>query len=228
MNEAQFFAVPEDLICKNPNLQILPLTDPVFQSYGRVIRDFDASSLIAAAKEIPMPESGSSYRAGMEEFESLPEAALLRDRFYGTLPTQVGFCWGKSSYLNGTEWHSSNEINIAATPLVLLLAHVWEMKNNVIDSSRFRAFYVPEGTTLEVYSSTLHFCPCQTEKEGFRCLVALPADTNTDLAAPAGDALLFRRNKWIVAHCENEGLCARGVVPGITGENLKISWEESK
>ena len=48
--------------------------------------------------------------------------------------------------------------------------------------------------------------------------------TNTDLEAKTADPMLFRKNKWIIAHQDNEGLQARGVVPGITGENYQIKY----
>jgi hypothetical protein len=55
-------------------------------------------------------------------------------------------------------------------------------------------------------------------------VVALPEGTNTDLTIAVNDPLLFRKNKWIIAHVENDALIARGVVAGITGENYKINY----
>ena len=91
-------------------------------------------------------------------------------------------------------------------------------------SSCFKAFYLPEGTVIECFATTLHFCPCQVSDEGFGLVVALPYGTNTDLDKKTDDALLFRKNKWIVSHEKNESLIARGVVPGISGENIKIEY----
>jgi hypothetical protein len=36
--------------------------------------------------------------------------------------------------------------------------------------------------------------------------------------------MLFRKNKWIIAHVENETLINRGVVAGITGTNYEIKY----
>ena len=110
------------------------------------------------------------------------------------------------------------------TPLVLFLGLVWDIENGKIDSSKFKAFYLPAGTVVEVYSTTLHFCPCKVEENGFGCVVALPTDTNTDLSVKQENSLLFRRNKWIICHVDNETLKNRGVVAGITGENFQIKY----
>ncbi|MBQ1934983.1 MAG: DUF4867 family protein, partial [Clostridia bacterium] len=71
---------------------------------------------------------------------------------------------------------------------------------------------------------SLHFCPCEVAQSGFGCVVALPVGTNVPLEREAADKLLFRKNKWIFAHVDNEGLIARGVVPGITGENYEVKY----
>ena len=143
---------------------------------------------------------------------------------FGSLPTQIGYCWGHSNFLNATEWHTSAEINIAVTPLVLILGHVWDIEEGKIDSSKFKAFYLPAGTVVEIYATTLHFCPCEVSKNGFGCVVGLPTGTNTDLTVKKEDPMLFRKNKWIIAHIDNEALKNKGVVVGITGTNYEIKY----
>lgn len=110
------------------------------------------------------------------------------------------------------------------TPLVLILGHIWDIENGEIDSSSFKAFYLPAGTAVEVYATTLHFCPCEVEKSGFGCVVGLPLGTNTPLENTTEDSLLFRKNKLIIAHCDNTPLIEKGVVSGITGENFEIKY----
>ena len=39
------------------------------------------------------------------------------------------------------------------------------------------------------------------------------------------EKLLFRKNKWIIAHVENETLINRGVIAGITGTNYEIKYK---
>lgn len=208
----------------NPEIEFYDVNDKEFLTFGRILKNLDTQEIIETAKKIKNPESGSSYLPSVEDFEILPIANEIENEIYGSLPTQIGYCWGYSNFLNATEWHTSNELNIAVTPLVLILGHVWDIENGKIDSSKFKAFYLPAGTAIEVYSTTLHFCPCEVSEDGFGCVVGLPANTNTDLTIKTSDPLIFRKNKWIIAHNDNEALQNRGVAKGISGENYKIKY----
>ena len=208
----------------NPNIDFYDVNDAEFASFGRVIKNLDASEITEAANKLQRPESGSAYMASVPEFEALDIAKQIEDEYFGTLPAQLGYCHGHSNFLNATEWHACSEINIAITPLVLILGHVWDIKDGKIDSSKFTAFYLPAGTVVEVYATTLHFCPCEVTKEGFGCVVGLTAGTNTDLEKEVQNKMLFRKNKWIICHVDNEALLNRGVVPGITGTNYEIKY----
>lgn len=208
---------------KNPQLPLYAVDSPEFASYGRII-SLDTKEILSVAATLEMPTDGAAYTPGLEAFEALPVAKAIQERFFGTLPAQIGYCCGQNRFLNATEWHTSSEVNIAVTGLVLILAHVWELREGMIDASQFRAFYVPRGTAVEVYATSLHFTPCQVQPEGFGCVVALPMGTNTDLEVPVEDALLFRKNKWIIAHVQNQALLDRGVKPGITGCNYEVSY----
>lgn len=209
---------------KNPDIKLYSVNDSEFKTFGRVIRNLDTAEIIAAAEKIKRPETGSVYSPSEESFERLQIAAQIKKEFFGTLPAQVGYCHGHNSLLNAAEWHFSSEINIAVTPIVLILGHVWDIENGKIDSLSFKAFYLPQGTAVEVYATTLHFCPCETQKSGFGCVVGLPLGTNTTLDGTAENPLLYRKNKWIIAHEENSELINRGVVSGITGKNFEIKY----
>lgn len=208
---------------KNPDLTVVSVEDPLFSTYGRICKGVDIEPFLEAVGKIGNPATGSSYVATEPGFETLDASNVIKREYFGSLPTQVGYCWGHNTKMNATEWHMCSEINIAITPLVLLLAHVWEVEENQIDSGAFRAFYVPAGTVLEVYATTLHFCPCQVTDEGFGCVVALPQGTNLPFAEEEG-GLLFKQNKWLLAHVENRDLIARGAVAGITGKNFEIRY----
>ncbi len=209
---------------KNPDLKILSVSSEEFLTFGRIIKDVDVTEIIEVANSIENPKEGSVYVASEEKFEKLEIASKIQEKCFGTLPAQLGYCYGHSNFLNATEWHTSSEINIAVTDLVLILGHLWDIKDNKIDSSKFKAFYLPKGTMVEVFATSLHFCPCETSEEGFGCVVGLPKDTNLPLEAETPDKTLFRKNKWILAHNENAPLIARGVLAGISGENYKINY----
>ena len=208
----------------NPEIEFYNVTDKEFAPFGKIIKTLDANEIIEVAKKIENPESGSSYVPTCEAFETLKIATEIKNECFGSLSTQIGYCWGHNTLMNATEWHTSSEINIAVTPLVLLLGHIWDIVDGKIDSSKFKAFYLPAGTVAEVFATSLHFCPCEVEEGGFGCVVALPEDTNTNLEIKPEDALLFRKNKWIIAHIDNEALKQKGVVAGITGTNYEIKY----
>lgn len=209
---------------KNTDIKLYSVNDIEFKTFGRVIKNLDTSEIIATAEKIERPETGSVYSPSEESFERLQIATQIKKEFFGTLPAQVGYCHGHNSLLNAAEWHFSSEINIAVTPLVLILGHVWDIENGKIDSSSFKAFYLPKGTVAEVYATTLHFCPCEVEESGFGCVVGLPLNTNTPLDENSENQLLFRKNKWLIAHEENTSLINRGAVAGITGTNFEIKY----
>ena len=212
----------EELRRQNPHLPLFSVEDAAFSEYGRLLPSVEIAPLLAASDTLPFPDAGSSYVASLEGFEALPVANEIRDLYFGTLDTQLGYCYGHSNALNALEWHTSSEINVALTPLVLMLAKRQDIRNGMLDSSLVKAFYLPAGTTIECYATTLHFCPCEVTEQGFRMVVALPRGTNEPLASPTPDPLLFRRNKWLIAHEKNEALLARGAVSGICGENLTL------
>ncbi|MCI8387602.1 MAG: DUF4867 family protein [Clostridiales bacterium] len=213
----------EELKAKNPELDFYSVNDESFARYGCVLTQ-DYSSLIEAAKQLEYPAEGSKYMPSVESFEALPIREMIKEELFGELSVQLGNCWGYNSYLNALEWHKNSEINVAATDLVLLLAKLDDVKDGKLDSAKVKAFYVAAGEAIEVYADTLHFCPCQVSYDGFNCVVVLPEGTNTDLENKPSDKLLFRKNKWIFCHEDNEGLKAKGVVPAIYGKNYKVNY----
>ena len=203
-------------------MKIYRVTDPEFARFGRVL-DLDTTAIVAAGDTIPMPEEGSCYEPSRPEFEPLPIADEIRKTIFGDLETQVGYCWGHSHQLNALEWHTCSEVNVAVRDLILLLGDRRDLEHgNRLDSSKVVAFRLNRGEAIEVYATTLHFCPIEVEASGFGCVVGLLKGTNTPLAAPTDDPYLFRTNKWLIAHEENAALIARGVVPGIYGENYTL------
>ena len=197
------------------------VTDKEFKAYGRII-DIDAAEIISAAKSIEMPNDGSKYEPSVAEFENLEITNYFRDEIFGELPTQTGYCWGHSTKLNALEWHKNSEINVAVTDMVLFLGLLTEVEDNRYNSENIKAFYVKAGEVIEVYGTTMHFCPCEVGDEGFGCVVVLPKGTNVPLDKAPKDKLLFRKNKWLFACEDNAALIEKGVVPGIYGKNYDV------
>lgn len=201
-------------------MKIYRITDPEFAAYGQVLQ-MDTEMLVAECKKIENPETGSAYQASVEALEALDAAKDVKLHL-GQLPTQVGYCWGHNDTLNALEWHKCSEINVAVTDLILLLGDLRDVKENRYDSANVKAFLLKAGEAVEVYATTLHFCPIEVEKSGFGCVVGLVKGTNLPHETPVDDPLHFKQNKWLLAHVDNENLISRGVVAGIYGENYKF------
>ncbi|WP_339061324.1 DUF4867 family protein [Tepidibacillus marianensis] len=211
----------------NPNLEIKMITDPAFVSYGRCVNEYDFSDLIHYMEaKTDIPQEGNVYIASVEGLEQFDIKEKLEVEFYGEMPIQIGYVNGRNSTLNGLEYHKGSEINVAITDMVLMLGEVQDISNNKYHSDQVEIFFVPKGTAIEMYGTTLHFSPAKTTQEGFKCIVILPKDTNLPLSksvkGEGENELLFAKNKWLLAHPERKPLMEKGAYPGIIGENIEI------
>lgn len=203
-------------------MKIYSVTDSEFARFGRVIA-IDTAEIVKTGENFDMPQDGSKYVAAVPEFESLDIMRKIKNDCFGGLDTQLGYCYGHNSSLNALEWHKCSEINIGVTDLILLLGDLRDLEEgNRFSSENVRAFRLKKGQAIEVYATTLHFCPIETEKSGFGCVVGLLKGTNTDLEEKSDDRLLFRKNKWLIAHEDNAALLEKGVFGGIYGENYTL------
>ena len=210
------------------NIQILPVTHPSFQRYGQILEGYDLKELLEKLEAVtPLPETGTVYRPGQPELEALIAAKELSDRAYGGMPIQLGWCNGHNTKLNCLEYHRDSELNLGTRDFILLLAKREEMENGSLDTSKVKAFRVPAGMLVEVYSTTLHYAPCQSSKdEGFRVLIVLPLGTNTEKPdiqiRNEEDNCLWARNKWLLAHATSSE-AAQGAPVRLFGENVDIA-----
>ena len=164
-------------------LPVFHITDEIFSEYGNIIDGINAVEYIKLCKNVEFPESGSVYA----EFENTAESEKIRHTCFGGVPTQIGICYGHNSLLNALEWHICNEVNIALTDMVVIFAKRSEIKENRIGSDKCKAFFVPKGTAIEVYSTTLHYCPCETDENGFAMVVGIEVLGATGGASKASD-----------------------------------------
>jgi len=195
--------------------------------YGKIIEGYAFDELLLYMKNTQIPQDQNDYVASVPEMEQSKVKTQLESSFYGEMPIQIGYCNGANSTLNGLEYHKSSEINVAVTDMVLLLGKLQDIQNNAYHSAQVAAFYIPQGTAIELYGTTLHFAPCKVEEEGFKTVVILPAGTNGPLTHTCEkhtdeDHLLFMKNKWLLVHPEREMLVRRGAHVGIEGENIRI------
>ena len=206
-------------------MQIKDISDKAFSAYGKVITGVDTEGILKEMERTPLPDD-VIYVPSVPELEALPEAEIIKNNVYGELPIQIGYCNGHNRKLNALEYHRDSEINIAVSDMVLLLAKEEEVEDDyTLDTSKVKAFFVPAGTMIEVYATTLHYAPCQTSDKGFRCVVVLPEGTNGELShkpenKSGEEKLLAAVNKWLIGHAE--GGLPEGSFIGLKGENTEV------
>lgn len=213
----------------NSYIKIKNVKDKSFLKYGNVIENYDFTNVINHMRSSTIiPSEGNSYVASVKEMEELEIKDILEEEFYGGMPIEIGYCNGRNSTLNGLEYHKGSEINIAVDDIVLLLGKVQDIDNDSYESNKVEAFFVPAGTAIEMYQTTLHFGPCKTSDEGFKCVVILPKGTNLELdrkiKGERRDNLLFAKNKWLLVHPSRTTLIEKGAHVGIKGENIEIKY----
>ena len=202
-------------------MNIQKVTDHAFGRYGRVLEGYDLAGILKEMEHTPLPKE-VIYVPSVEALEALPEAENLKNRAYGGLPIQIGYCNGDNHRLNALEYHRSSEINIAVTDMILLLGAQQDIEADcTYDTSLVEAFFVPAGTAVEMYATTLHYAPCSVGDHGFRVAIVLPKDTNLPLEeghADLEDRLITAKNKWLIGHAE--GGLPEGSHIGLIGKNL--------
>lgn len=206
-------------------MNIKKVTDADFKKYGHILKNYDCSELIKKMQSTPLP-SDVIYEPSIKILEDLKIAEELRIREYGELPIQIGYCNGNNHLLNAVEYHRSSEINVAVTDLILLLGSQQDIEEDYsYDTSNIEAFFVPAGTIIEVYATTLHYAPCNANADGFKCVVVLPKDTNLPLENKIKkadeDTLLFAKNKWLIGHKDTD-LGDQGAFIGLKGTNISV------
>lgn len=213
------------------DVPVLSVFDPAFAPYGRVLEGCDFSRADEyMLKKTDIPESGNIYVPSVPELEESELKSDIENTLYGSMPVQIGFCNGRNTTYNGFEYHKCSEINYAVTPFMLVLGHVWDIRDNTYDIRSAQVFFVLAGTAIEMYQTTLHLSPCRVCDEGFKDIVILSRGTNTPLEykktnADPESVLLLQRNKWVIAHPEREPLIKQGAHPGVIGENKELFYK---
>lgn len=210
--------------------KIYDVNSKEFAEFGRVLTGIDFSEMKDYIdNSTALPAEGNIYVGSEPDLEWFSSMQHLEEHVYGSVQLQAGYCNGNNSRLTGLEYHKASEVNVAVTPLVLILGRVQDIEKNAYDSSKAKAFFLEAGTAVEIYGTTLHFAPCKVSDDGFKCMVVLPRGTNEALTNKVNpitdeDELLFKVNKWLLVHPESERLISFGARVGITGKNIEIKF----
>ena len=213
-------------------MKIYSIYDSEFREYGQVVTGYETEELkktLDAATPLP---KGVEYVPEQPELQNLAVTAEIRDRLYGGMPVQMGWCNGHNTRLNCLEYHRDSEVNFGTEDFILLLGKRVEMEDGFFDTKHTKAFLVPAGVLVEVFATSLHYAPCSAKKsQGFKVLVVLPKGTNTEKPqfTPQNreDTLMTARNKWLLAHPESDEAKA-GAVVGLRGVNVDIASDISE
>ncbi len=209
-------------------MKLYTVTDPLFREYGAVVEGYDTGELLSVLEEkTPQSETGTEYVPEDAALMTLPIAREFRERAYGGMPVQLGWCNGYNTRLNALEYHRDSEFNVGTEDFILLLAKRSDIEDGVLDTAKVKAFLCPKGVLVEIYSTTLHYAPCSTAPgKGFRVCVVLPKGTNLEKpeieVKSYEDSLLFASNKWLLVHSESSE-ASLGAVVALKGINIDVS-----
>ena len=209
-------------------MEILSVFSPEFRAYGRVVEGYPVKGLLDALAQTPLTD-GVVYVPREPLLHAAPEAQAIGEALYGGMPFQLGWCNGHNTTLNCLEFHRDSEFNLGTEDFILLLGLQGDIVDGRLDTATVKAFRCPAGVLIEVYATSLHYAPCHTDPaKGFRVMVALPENTNTDYRPEGGanvmDRMLWARNKWLLAHAESAE-AAQGAVVALDGVNIDIAAE---
>lgn len=207
-------------------MQIQSIYSPEFRRYGKVVEGYDFTEFVKALKETPCPDDSVVYQPSEESLEKMAVSKELKNRYYGGMPIQVGYCNGYNGKLNCLEYHRDSEINVFATDAVLLVALEWEIEAGKLDTACVKAFHAPAGSAVELFATTLHYAPCSPDADShFQVSIVLPKGTNTEKPVieqkSPEDKLLWAKNKWLLAHPDSPE-AQEGAYVGLIGENLRM------
>lgn len=212
-------------------MKVKQVTDTSFRKYGKILTGIDFSEIYNVLEEMDYPED-VEYAASFGPLEEPEFRQKLSNTLYGELSVEIGYCSGHNKMLNALEYQRSSEANVAVTDIILLLGHQSDITEDfTYDTAQLEAFFVPAGTAVELYATTLHYVPIGTKENdyAFKMGVVLPFGTNFPLGVTLGaeaekeklpeEKLLFAKNKWLIAH-EESG--EEGAFIGLTGKNISV------
>ena len=212
-------------------MKVKQVTDTSFRKYGKILTGIDFSEIYNVLEEMDYPED-IEYAASFGPLEEPEFRQKLSNTLYGELSVEIGYCSGHNKMLNALEYHRSSEANVAVTDIILLLGHQSDIKQkSAYETAQLEAFFIPAGTAVELYATTLHYVPIGTKENdyAFKMGVVLPFGTNFPLGITLGaeaekeklpeEKLLFAKNKWLITH-EESG--EEGAFIGLTGKNISV------
>jgi len=145
---------------------------------------------------------------------------------YANMPIEAGECTGQSTNFSAIEYHQGSETNIMLTDVIMVLGQrsTLDTKGSYSPADDGQTFFVPAGTVVEFYSSTLHYAPIKVHDSGFSIIVMLIKGSNEEL--PAGfkstNKRIVKQNKFQLVDPSRKDKIAIGVQVGLTGKMIEM------
>lgn len=209
---------------KNSDKKIKNIKSGNFEKYGMILA-YDASKIIEfSEKNIFIPEIGNIYNPSNKNLESFELVQTIGKDVFGNLPIEAGECAGHNTQLTGVEHHQGSEVTIAVTDVVLILGKLQDMVGNRYNATKTETFFLPKGTVIELYGTTLHYSPCKVMDKGFMTIVLLLKGTNNLLSIDfkTNNKQLVKQNKFLIVHPSQIEKVANGTIPGLIGDMIEI------
>ena len=207
-------------------MKVYKVEEKEFKKYGNILQGYDFSELITVLTTLPQPQDTFVYKASEEKLESLAVFKELQNRAFGGMAMQLGYCNGRNNTLNCLEYHKNSELCIVAHDTYFLLGMQSQIEDGFFDTKNCKLFFAPAGTGIELYATTLHYCPCHANAEkGFFVANGLLRGTNGAAVQSeiksTEDRWLFGVNKWLLAHSDAPE-AKQGAAVGLRGKNIVL------
>lgn len=217
---------------ENKHYEILDISDSEFDNYGKLLEGYDLKKIKDfAERNISIPEKGSYYIPSNAELETFDIIANIKNDIYAGLPIQVGESAGHTSSFSAFEFHQGSEVLLTLSDIILVLGERKQIKNGVFNAEKqAKLFYVPAGSMIELYSTTLHYSPCQVYDIGFKTIIILIKGTNKPLEEnfTSQNKLVVKQNKFQAVHNSRLDKIEDGVDIGISGKLIEINYLSSQ
>ncbi|MGB3161019.1 MAG: DUF4867 family protein [Carnobacterium sp.] len=211
----------------NPTYTIHDVTSREFKAYGTILKGYDDAAIREyAKKEIVIPKEGNSYSPSNDELEKFDIIKKIEADVYAGLPVEAGKCAGNNTAFSAYEYHQGSEVNIVLTDVLMVLGKREQAVRGIFNAQEnAKIFYVPAGTIIEIYSSTLHYSPCIVDKTGFKVIVILIKGSNEPFEEifESKNKEIVKKNKFQLVHETRTDKIAEGIEVGLIGELITLN-----
>ena len=211
----------------NPDVHLLTLSDPSFADFGIRYEDYDLTQIERVMADVIPPEEGTAYLPSLPQLEATETIQAIGRDVYAGMPIEAGVTQGHARTFTAFEYHQCSETNIMLDDVVMVLAQrrVLEAKGKIDPNRDAALFYVPKGSVIELYNSTLHYTPLSVSTKAYQVLVIAVKGTNEPL--PAGfssqNPRVVKQGKFQVVHPSRKDKIAQGYQVGLSGKVLTVN-----